>query len=356
MNAAYTRPLTCLALVALPWCAACSSTAPGVKPEDVAVRTGDTALLIVGDKEPIARILLRDGDPLLVQQLMAPGARRVLRPDLKDESRPAPQGTSQDHPHQRGIRVAHGDVNGHHLWEEEGTIKVISHTLDLPLDGGVRMVANLEWRAPDGDLLCTETRTLTVRPFTDRRELDVEIELSATGDGVTFGDEKDGLLGLRLADAFQLSRSGTALNSDGRRDFDLWGKSARWVAYAAPLSDRNGELADVTVAVLDHPDNERYPTRWHARPYGLVAANPFGLSVFDGDSESRGDRRLASYEKLKFRYRIVAATEPLDAARIEGWCAEFSGLPRVEIGTTADVPEEDATTNPEDASGESGEK
>lgn len=317
-------------LAVLPLWAACAGPARTVAPEDVAVRTGDEALLIVGDSEPVARILLRDGYPLLVQQLMAPGARNVLRPDLADESRPAPAGTTRDHPHQRGARVAHGDVNGHHLWEGEGTIEVTSHNFDLPLEGGVRVEAHLEWRGPDRDLLCTEDRIVTVRPFTDRRELDVEIQLSATGNAVTFGDEKDGFLGLRLADPFQLNTTGRALDSEGRKDGELWGKSARWVAYAAPLADRKGEAAEVTVAFFDHPENPRYPTRWHARPYGLVAANPFGLSAFDGDRGRRGDLRLASYEKLTFKYRIVVATAPLDTSAIEAWCADFTGLSPVE--------------------------
>lgn len=329
-----TLPLG-LFLAALPWGAACASTAPAIAPEDVAVRTGDAALLIVGESEPVARILVRDGYPLLVQQLLAPGARNILRPDLRDETRPAPPGTTRDHPHQRGARVAHGDVNGHHLWEGNGTIEVTSHNLDLPLEGGVRVEAHLEWRAPNRDLLCTEDRVVTVRPFTDRRELDVEIQLSATGNGVTFGDEKDGLLGLRLADPFQFERKGRALDSEGRKDGELWGKSARWVAYAAPLADRKGNEAEVTVAFFDHPKNPRYPTRWHARPYGLVAANPFGLSVFDGDDGRRGDLRLASYQQLAFKYRIVVATTPMDTARIEGWCADFTGQPAVSVAGTA---------------------
>ena len=35
------------------------------------------------------------------------------------------------------------------------------------------------------------------------------------------------------------------------------------------------------VAVLDDPRNPLHPTRWHVRAYGLLAANPFGLSYFD---------------------------------------------------------------------------
>ena len=41
----------------------------------------------------------------------------------------------------------------------------------------------------------------------------------------------------------------------------------------------NGE--PVTVAILDHPSNAGYPTHWHARGYGLFAANPLGDKQFN---------------------------------------------------------------------------
>ena len=37
----------------------------------------------------------------------------------------------------------------------------------------------------------------------------------------------------------------------------------------------------VTVAILDHPSNVGYPTHWHARGYGLFAANPLGDKQFN---------------------------------------------------------------------------
>ena len=32
----------------------------------------------------------------------------------------------------------------------------------------------------------------------------------------------------------------------------------------------------VTIAILNHPSSTNYPTYWHARGYGLFAANPIG--------------------------------------------------------------------------------
>ena len=41
----------------------------------------------------------------------------------------------------------------------------------------------------------------------------------------------------------------------------------------------------VTIAILDHPSNPNSPTYWHARGYGLFAANVFGRKVFDPKQE-----------------------------------------------------------------------
>ena len=42
----------------------------------------------------------------------------------------------------------------------------------------------------------------------------------------------------------------------------------------------------VAIAILDHPQNVGFPTYWHARDYGLFAANPFGQAVFSEGAET----------------------------------------------------------------------
>jgi hypothetical protein len=37
---------------------------------------------------------------------------------------------------------------------------------------------------------------------------------------------------------------------------------------------------DINIVIIDHPKNVSYPTYWHARGYGLFAANPLGVNVF----------------------------------------------------------------------------
>jgi hypothetical protein len=58
------------------------------------------------------------------------------------------------------------------------------------------------------------------------------------------------------------------------------------------------------VAILDHPQNPRHPTYWHARDYGLFALNPFGAHAFDpAQPESRW--QLPKGKQLVFRWRVI---------------------------------------------------
>jgi hypothetical protein len=60
----------------------------------------------------------------------------------------------------------------------------------------------------------------------------------------------------------------------------------------------------VSIAIVDHPKNLGYPTYWHARGYGLFAANPLGQKVFSEGKEEL-NLTLKKGEKTTFRYRII---------------------------------------------------
>jgi len=45
---------------------------------------------------------------------------------------------------------------------------------------------------------------------------------------------------------------------------------------------------------FDNPKNLRHPTYWHARHYGLLAANPFGLGEFLHDRHRDGSFVIAA--------------------------------------------------------------
>ena len=60
----------------------------------------------------------------------------------------------------------------------------------------------------------------------------------------------------------------------------------------------------ISIAIIDHPKNPGYPTYWHARGYGLFAANPLGQKAFSGGKEEL-NLTLKQGEKAVFRYRII---------------------------------------------------
>ena len=101
-------------------------------------------------------------------------------------------------------------------------------------------------------------------------------------------------------------------NSEGVEGYPaVWGKRAKWMTLSGEV-----KRTPVTVAIFDHPQNVGFPTYWHARDYGLFAANPLGQKVF-----SEGKRELnfslAAGESTTFRYRVSVLPGKLGANKIE---------------------------------------
>ena len=91
------------------------------------------------------------------------------------------------------------------------------------------------------------------------------------------------------------------VNSNGAEgEKGVWGKRANWVDYDGKV---NGE--ELGVAIFDHPQNLRHPTYWHARGYGLFAANPFGIKEFTRDPHQDGSYTLPAGGSLVLRYRVL---------------------------------------------------
>lgn len=226
-------------------------------------------------------------------------------------------GEMKDHPHHRGIYYAHGDVNGVDFWGNEttytrdnlGVIELIKveKTESGPTSGSLR--ARFSWKGPKGDLLLEEDRTMVFTKAPGQRIIDFDIRLTAKAD-VNFRDTKEGTFALRTAPEFELAgnpkappevkRTGRMVNSTGVEGKAIWGKRAEWVDYSALV---DGEK--LGIAIMDHPENPRYPTYWHARDYGLFALNPFGVRDFENNKSLNGEMKLTPGQSVRFRYRVL---------------------------------------------------
>lgn len=184
-------------------------------------------------------------------------------------------GEARDHPHHRSCWFAHGDVDGHDFWHDKAcTIRVVDHSIE-----GDTIRWRAEWTSPEGPL-ATEERTMRFRGDGGTRTIDFEFVLTPIAEAMTFGDTKEGSFAIRTTPTLRLKGErarGRIENSAGQRDEACWGKRAAEVLYEGPI---DGRL--VRVRITDHPLNPRHPTWWHARDYGLFAANPFGKRAFEG--------------------------------------------------------------------------
>jgi hypothetical protein len=259
---------------------------------------------------------------------------------------PKPVGGTDDHVHQRSAWFTFGDVipegiavpnrkpgiEGVNFWEEtpvQGRIACVSM---CPPVGDCIATCN-EWRMTDGTVILTESRTISFHDLGVGRLIDVQIVLCATNVAIVFGDTKEGAFGIRVHDQLRTDMGkGKAVppankmtDSKGREgEKEIWGRLADWCDMSGEI---DGQLAGV--AVFDHPSNS-HRACWHARAYGLLAANPFGRerSKFP-DMAGRQDRvRIEKGEQLRLRYGIYVHDGDVKSGRVAQAYAEFAKLGR----------------------------
>jgi len=221
-------------------------------------------------------------------------------------------GEERDEPHQRGMYFGHGDVNGFDFWGEAAFATWSDHD---PSRFGRTMFRSLdEIRSGDesGELRATfdlvtpagtigeETQTYRFSGDERSRIIDCTFTIRATRGPVTMGDTKERTFAIRVAKALH-PPSGRMVNAGGAvGEKGIWGKRSNWVDYSGRLPDE-----DVGVAVFDHPQNAETPAYWHARAYGLLSANPFGLKQFTGDRRQDGRYVIPAAGSLVLRYGVL---------------------------------------------------
>ena len=80
---------------------------------------------------------------------------------------------------------------------------------------------------------------------------------------------------------------------------------------------------DITIGIIDHPKNIGYPTYWHARGYGLFAANPLGRKVFSKGAEEL-NYSLKPGASVNLNYRVIIRSgKPTGAADMNKLADDF---------------------------------
>src|SRR6266481_3412385 len=219
-------------------------------------------------------------------------------------------GDRVDHPHHAGMWFNYGNASGFDFWNNSEAIKAE----DAPKMGNIRHRAitlaksgteqgeleiDADWITGKRQAILKEHTRFVFRGGRDFRSIDRITTLKAVGEKVVFNDDKEGVLGMRVArnleapsdkpEVFTDAKgnpttvakldntgvNGSYLTSEGKKGDAAWGTRGRWCNLSGQLGDE-----PVTITILDHPANPGFPTYWHARGYGLFAANPLGQKIF----------------------------------------------------------------------------
>ena len=247
-------------------------------------------------------------------------------------------GERTDHPHQVGLWLNYESVNRIDFWNNSEAIK----PQDAPKMGSIqqRAILSAKGGADQGELeveadWLTYAKKVLLKERTryvfcggpNFRSVDRVTTLQAQDEKVAFADAKDGMLGLRVVRALEAPSekpevftdasgrattvakldntgvNGVYLTSEGKKGDAAWGTRGRWCKLSGKLGEE-----PVTISIFDHPLNPGFPTYWHARGYGLFAANPLGEKIFSNGKEEL-NLTLAPRQSVTFRYRVLISSE-----------------------------------------------
>ena len=312
-------------------------------PVAVAVDAAGHRVVVTAGGQPFTTFLYPDSlEKPVLYPIYAPDGQLITR-GFPVNPRP---GEPVDHPHHLGLWFNYEKVNGLDFWNNSYAIPAAKKSqygwirTEAILDPSTgksngptrtsratnRLRYKARWTDQQGHVLLNELTTYTFSATKDERIIDRVTTLTAEADGgVAFPDAKDGMLGLRVTKELQIPSkapgqfvddkgnitkvaagntpdiNGNYITSEGKTGDSAWGTRGAWcMLYGKKNSDT------LSVVMIDHPGNPGYPTYWHARGYGLFAANPLGQAVFSNGRETM-NFHIAKGQSATFRYRIVIA-------------------------------------------------
>ena len=244
------------------------------------------------------------------------------------------EGERADHPHHIGIWLNYGDVNGLDFWNNSTAIPadkaagygtIVHKSMDKIKSGKKKAVLSVsaDWIDSKGNKLLDEKSTFQFMANQNMRIIDRTTTLKAVNGDVKFTDNKEGVFAIRVTTELELPAKGAIemtdahgnitkvekpdmskvtgnyLSSEGITGDAVWGTRGKWMQLHGKI---NGE--NVSIVIFDHPGNPGYPTYWHARGYGLFAANTLGQKALSNGKDVL-NFSLANGASVTFRYRLL---------------------------------------------------
>lgn len=280
---------------------------PSVSAQDnrqvVSFQPQDGRLAISIDGQPFATYVWGDSEILrpYFSTLHAPGGVQVTRnyPPIAGKD---PTDHATMHP---GLWLGFGDISGVDFWRNKGRVEHVEFVEKPTFEEGVGRFAVKNAYVSAGKTVCEEICRIEIRPSPDGWLLVWDSRFTGP-DEFVFGDQEEMGLGMRMATPMAVKNGGRIINSDGlENEKQVWGKQAKWCDYSGTMDGRA-----VGILLMGDPANFRAPW-FHARDYGLLVANPFGVNAF-----AKGPLSKVAVKSGVFRLRfgVLVHAGPIDLA------------------------------------------
>jgi len=191
----------------------------------------------------------------------------------------------------------------------------------------------LDWKNPQsGQLVLKEIRTIEICNFAKPKAAlltwQSQFEAPDAKESVTLSGSHYQGLGMRFVRS--MDAEGELRNADGKAGVVFRGEErlvrSRWCAYTAKADGK-----DVTVAMFDHPRNERHPATWFMmnKPFAYLSAT---LALHEQPL------KVESGNPLVLRYAVALWDGRIEDAKIEELYKRWAALPQQADGAPKPQP------------------
>lgn len=240
---------------------------------------------------------------------------------------------ASDHDHHRSVWFAFHKVNDDlNFWGDGTGSKILQKSWIAYEDGREEaiMACALAYIDQQGSEVMEQETVTAIRPMVGGEwGLEFQITLRPPSDRETVELQKTnfGILAVRVAKTISQHFGGGQLtNSEGSvGESAIFGNLAKWMDYSGPIAVGEGAERKVVtegITYFDHPQNPRYPAKWHVRADGWMGAS---ICMDDGLT-------LTKKNPLVLRYLLVAHRGSCQPAKSKILAEAFSARPGFSVG------------------------
>lgn len=217
--------------------------------------------------------------------------------------------SSEPYPHHNSLFFGCDRVNGGNFWQE-GNDKgqIVSQGPKIIKKSGGKIIFSDEclWAIPGQEAVIRDERIVEITaPSDNLRFIDFVITVSPLVD-IKILRTNHSLFSARVVRELSVESGGTLINAEGgQKEKGTFGIESGWCDYYGQR-----EVITEGIAILQHPSNRWYPSRWFTRDYGFFSPTPMNWP------ENGEYTELPKGKAVRLRYRVVIHSGNSEAAGI----------------------------------------